>query len=207
MKFRLLPVAFLFTTASFLLSASISLAYRDDYPPYKFGEKPPAHLVAVELLKGKGHYNSADGRVTASCKKDEKGNLTFSFMVDGKLLWGRECSSVAPSEFYKTDLNKDGLEDYIVITWGGGAGLGSHISNVDIFLARKGGTFDAISYEGFDPGLEDFVDLNSDGKYEAIIETFYGGKSHNYFVYNVYKFAQGRLVNGCRRISNILTKG
>jgi hypothetical protein len=183
----------------FFLSSS-ALAYHEDYPPYDFKDGPPAHLQAEDVFKGRSIYRSEDRNVIAGYKADEiNGTNIFRFRVGGKIRLERGLSSIAIPALYKADLDKNGQDDYIAISWGGGTGLGALVQLVDLFLARTDGQFDVVSYESFAAGLEDFVDPDGDGRYEMLVTDMYWGRQHNYFAYSIYQIRDGKLLNANAR--------
>lgn len=173
-------------TILLILISSRAYAYFEDYPPYKFKDGPPKHLEAQELVGSeKSEYKSDDGQVHVRL---EGTNDTIDFVIqDGKTIVTslKERESPMPCVVYWTDLDKNGLKDFIVFNWYEGCGLASQEYRIDIFLKKADGSYQRISYDTMGPDLEDFVDLNKDGKYEVIITDTYGGEKHNYFVFNL----------------------
>lgn len=171
---------------------SIASAYFENYPPYKFKDGPPAHLEAKPLLGTEEKY-SKDG-ITVILKDSDKG-YHLSIKDDKKVVLDRSSDEYPrPQEVYRADLNGDGLQDFIVISWWGGAGLGSHEDQVELFLKKKDGSFTKIQYNALAAGLQDFVDLDKDGRYEVIMTGLYYGPGHNYFSYKHYQIKDYRLV-------------
>jgi hypothetical protein len=91
------------------------------------------------------------------------------------------------------------LDDFIVLIY---SGAGTLIGEVNIYLRKKEGGYAKISYEAAGIGIEDFCDINSDGKYEVIIVDVYSGKNHNYLAQDVYEFQNYRLVNADRKFKD-----
>lgn len=171
-------------------------AYFEDYPPYPFGSRPLEHLLADDLFEGKTVFRSADGKIVLAYEEDKvNGEKTVRFEVGRKKVWERNLPSIDTPRLYQADLDKNGLNDYIVISWGGGTGLGGSLYQVDLLLGRNSDGFDWVSYVSFEAGLQGIVDLDGDGRYEILVMDMYGGKNHNYFVHAVYKIKEGRLVN------------
>lgn len=98
----------------------------------------------------------------------------------------------SPHRIYKFDIDGNGLEDFIVLLHQGATSLGDE---GEIYLKRQQGGYQKISYESSGIWIEDFTDINRDGRYEVIITDIYAGEKHNYFVYDVYEFKDYRLVN------------
>ena len=145
-------------------------AYIKDYPPYSFKEGLP-NALNIQPIK-------------RNTLPDSK-NLSLANAWDKPL----------PMETYRLDLDKNGLEDKVVFSWRGGCGLASMCYRVDIFLKDKTGHDHKISYDTMNPDIQDFSDLNHDGKSEVIITGYYQGKKHNYFSYDVYQFDGFKLKN------------
>lgn len=198
MRFLLIPIlTFLF------FSSHLAFAYFDNYPPYKFISGPPRHLEAKSLVDfDKSKYKSKDGKILARLKEIAD---SFDFILkDGKLVLAsiREEKMPLPNSVYQVDLDGNGKKDFIVFYNYRGSGLESQKDMVEIFLKKKEGTYRRISYDTFSAGLEDFVDLDRDGKYEVIITGFYRGDKHNYFTYNIYKFKDNKLINVDAQFNN-----
>ena len=140
-----------------------SFAYYENYPPYKFKQGPYESLKMESL-------------------SDNEIPLTITNSSD---YWPLH-------NFYKVDIDSNGLEDFIVLSF---SGTGTLIGYVEIYLQEKGGYYQRISYEGSGIGTEDFVDLNKDGKTEVIITGVYQAHMHTYLSYDVYEFKNYRLVN------------
>ena len=187
---------------SLLLSTGISFGYRDDYPPYEFKDGPPPHLKAELLVDLNKHdYKSEDGSIIARLK-DTGSGIDF-LLKEGKYVLVSDNIKEAPTPraVYRADLDGDGdgLTDFVVFNWYGGCGIEMNSFRVDIFLKKKTGGYREISYDTLSSGLEDFVDMNKDGKYEVIITDIYSGQKHTYFSYNIYEFEDYRLVNADKK--------
>lgn len=171
-------------------------AYFDNYPPYSFKKGAFGHLEAKPLVDfDKPKYKSRDGKISARLK--EKAD-SFDFMLkDGKTVLANinEDKTPLPNSVYQVDLDGNGLKDFIIFYNYRGSGLNAQKDRVEVFLKRKQGAYEKISYDTLSSGLEDFVDLDRDGKFEVIISGFYHGSKHNYFTYSIYKFADYKLVN------------
>jgi len=95
-------------------------------------------------------------------------------------------------QVYRFDIDGNGLQDFIVLLQ---IGVNTLMRGTDIYLQKIEGGYQKISYEGSGNGIEDFVDINRDGRYEVIILDIYSGEKHSYFVYDVYDFKDYGLVN------------
>jgi hypothetical protein len=96
---------------------------------------------------------------------------------------------------YWADLEGNGLKDFIVFYWWQAPGIMFPLCRVEIFLKKEAGGYGKIYYDTLSPGLEDFADLDNDGKYEVIITDICEGNGHNYYSYSIYEFKDYRLVN------------
>jgi len=191
----------LITIILFFPSTSV-LAYFSNYPPYKFKESFPRHIEAKLLVDSeKPRFKSRDGKIFVRLK-ETAGSFNF-LLKDGKLVLGRLTNDLPPlpNSVYQVDLDGNGTKDFIVFYNYRGNGLASQKDRVDIFLKNKGGSYQKISFDTLSAGLEDFIDMDRDGKYEVIITGFYSGNKHNYFTYDIYKLKGYRLVNADNRYS------
>lgn len=176
------------------------LSYFDNYPPYTFKKGPPRHLETKALVDfDKPRYLSKDGKISARLKEKAEG---FDFLLkDGKfvLVSIKEDKPPLPNSVYQVDLDANGLKDFIIFYNYRGDGSVPQRDRVEIFLKKKQGVYQKISYDTLSSGLEDFVDLDKDGKYEVIITAYYSGTKHNYFTYNIYKMVDYKLINANTR--------
>lgn len=186
----------LISVLAFGVFPSLAFAYFDNYPPYQFKDGAPKHLKVRPLVGfDKSKYKSKDGKIIIKLKETAD---SFNFLLkDGKFILvdiNKELVPL-PSSVYQLDLDKNGLNDFIVFYNYRGNGLASQKDKVDIFLKKKNSSYVKISFDTFSSGLEDFVDLNNNGSYEVIITDLFRGDKHNYFSYSIYKLKDYRLVN------------
>lgn len=174
----------------------ISYAYLDKYPPYKFKDGPPRHLEAKPIVDyDKPEYKSPDGKIYVQLSEE---NDKFSFIIkDGKttVTSMKERSTPVPQVVWWADLDGNGFKDFIVFGWYEANGLAFYHYQVDLFMKEREGVYNKISYDSQGPGMEDFVDLNNDGKHEIIITDIRSIEGHTYFTYNVYELKDYQLVN------------
>ena len=188
----------LIVLATFLIFCRSALAYRDDYPPYSFKEGAYSQIQS-KLLTGntKGEFRSDDGeKITVSLKWANE-DSHFLLKKDGKVLMkAKDQAEFFPESVYQVNLDKNGFNDFIVFSGVPyGSGLGSHFGCVDIFLKSKRGKYRHVHYKSFDGGIEDFVDMNKDGRPEIILMSFYEAKKGNYFCYSIYEIKKWKLIN------------
>lgn len=181
-----------------LWATGVSFGYRADYPPYRFQDGPSPHIKAELLVDLNKHdYKSEDGSVIARLK-DTGSGINF-LLKKGSYVLVNDNIKEAPTPYavYMADLDGDGngLTDFVVFNWYGGCGIEMNSFRVDIFLKKKTGGYKEISYDTLSSGLEDFVDINKNGKYEVIITDIYSGQKHTYFSYDIYRFENYKLIN------------
>lgn len=185
-------LSIIFLTA-FAFNAS---AYFENHPPYKSKEKPFKSLN-VPLLVDYDHpeYKSIDGKIVIRLKETAD-TLDFFIKVGGLILVKMtERESPVPYAVYQSDLDKNGLMDFIVFYNFRANGLAAYESMTDLFLNMGGKGYRKISFKSMNVGLEDYVNLNNDDKNEVIITDTFCGEEHCYFSYSIYEFKDGRLVN------------
>ena len=155
----------------FSSSSGATYAYLENHPPYKFKDGAPKHLEVQplkDLAKTESKYIA-----------DKKNNQT-----------------VFLEEVYRVDLDGNGSDDFIVFSSYRGCGLAGYKYEVEILLKKGDNSYQKISYDTMaNNPIEEFVDLDKDGKYEVIITDLYYGDKHNYFTYNIYEFKDYKLVN------------
>jgi hypothetical protein len=190
-------------------------AYTEDYPPYKFKDGPPKHLriralkdIQGDLSNGKYEYKSDDGKIIV--KAAWAAQRVYSLLIrDGGFVLVDEEMDMYLKDVYRTDIDGNGLEDFIVFKNYMGQGSGALRDMVEIYLKEKEGVYHRIEYDSDKAGLEDFVDLNGDGKYSVLIEGESGWNDasapeifHTCSTYDVYEFKDFKLVN-----ANVKFKG
>ncbi|MFA5115720.1 MAG: hypothetical protein WC486_00360 [Candidatus Omnitrophota bacterium] len=174
------------------------LAYFEEYPPYEFKNGPPKHLEAETLVDhgSKHDYKSEDGSVVARLMATD---ISLDFLVrEGGYVLTRKNVQELPfpvGAVYWADLEGNGLKDFIIFYWWQAPGIMFPLCRVEIFLKKETGGYRKIYYDTLSPGLEDFADLDNDGKYEVIITDIYERGRHNYYSYSIYEFKGYELVN------------
>ena len=175
-----------------------SLGYDKDYPPYRFKDGPPKHLVAAPIVDlDKNRYTSKDGRIEVRLNETFHKALDF-LLKDGDITLMRmdeDIGQAIPYAVYMADLDGNGLTDFLVLSNYRGCGLAARMDKVDIFLKVASREYRHISYDTLDSGIEDFFYLNNDGRYKVIITDMVSGQRHNYFGYSIYEFKDYKLEN------------
>ncbi len=99
---------------------------------------------------------------------------------------------MVPNRAYVADINRDKRPDYIIEVFSGGNGIPP--SDV-VFAVSSGAEYAITVFRSYASSKEDFVDLLGDGQFQYIQSMFvFGsedikgkdGRSHNYWVYNIY---------------------
>lgn len=178
-----------------------SFAYFEKYPPYKFDEVPFPHLETEELVNWDRPSYELEEEGVSIYLKDRLHENEYDFYIkeNGLTLMEYEDDDPFAYTVFRSDLDKNGLQDCIIFSSHRGCGLAAHLVIVDIILKKNNTTYKRITYETFFFGLEDFVDLDKDGKYEVITTDMYGGKGHNYWAYNIYEFDNYQLINANKK--------
>jgi hypothetical protein len=130
---------------------------------------------------------------TPSMKITRLNKELTSFDLPGKIY------SPYLNEAYRSDLNNDGVSDYICIFGGTGCGLASEYCYA-MFILSYAGRYEVKTLYTMGFGPEDVVEIGGNGKCIVIHTWFvYGekgkdGESHNYWVYNFFQVSEGGLV-------------
>lgn len=102
-----------------------------------------------------------------------------------------------PLPVFKEDINGDGLNDLKIIVPNYGCGAFNYHCKTIFLFQQKNGTFKEIIYTDIFEEFENKPerDLNNDGKYEIITQTFQHFGKHNYWLFNIYNYKNGKLMN------------
>lgn len=178
-------------------------------------ERPPAKFPQTHLVAGRIPTNTEMADVDIAFRQPMSGvevlrlswigdegyrlSLTasgptapFSMPVEG--------SPICDSEASTTDLNRDGIPDFILVTHSGGNGLAAQITYITFLLSSPAGYIGHTVFS-FDSEPRDLVDLDGDGSPEFVHCMFVGGevgrdgKSHNYWAYNLLRFSGTDIVS------------
>lgn len=91
------------------------------------------------------------------------------------------------------DIDHNGFPDFKFIVYNNGSGLaGSLVSKIFLFNHGRD-KFKVISFMDFSENKE--RDLNGDGDFEIIGQSYLSYKNHAYWVFDLYNYKNGKLVN------------
>ena len=144
----------------------------------------------------RSEFRSEDGKMLVRIKKTKTGIEIL--IKENELVVVSKTSQGFPVPYavYRADVDGNDLMDFIVFyNYRDWFRNGIKEDKVELFLKRDEGTYKKISYDAITVGLEDFVDLDKDGKYEVIITSMNRIKKHSYFTYNIYEFVNLGLLN------------
>lgn len=127
--------------------------------------------------------------------RDAGDSTRVSIFRSGKLLkeFYEECNIwYMELTAYAGDLDKNGKTDIKFVINGGGNGLAGELF-YKFYLFNDGRNFSVVDFIDFDQGLE--YDMDADGVFEILScqHKFYN--NHSYWIYNVYNYRKGKLVN------------
>lgn len=184
----------------FVSISTKSFAYMENYPPHLFKSGPYGHLDIKPLVDyDKSDYVSKDGKVKARLVENSD-SLDFYLKV-GEVTLAKMIERDVPFPYavYEYDLDKNGLNDFIVFNSYRGVGLGVNMGKTEIYLSHSNNKFTHVSYESWSEGIEDFVDINNDGKIEVILGGCQGFGDHTFFTYNIYQIVNFKMVNANKK--------
>lgn len=103
------------------------------------------------------------------------------------------------------DIDNNGFPDFKIIIYNNGSGLAGSLEQ-KIFLFNHGNNrFQNISFMDFFANTE--RDINGDGKFEIIGQSYLSYQNHAYWVFDLYNYKKGRLINVSKQFNYpILTR-
>lgn len=179
-------------------------AYYEDYPPYKFKDSPPKYIAAEHISEeGAADFKSTDGKVRVVLREVRFMDSKLLIKDGNQTLMNQHVTKAGDAPFpnivYWVDVDGNGFKDFIVLSSYRGVGIAAMWDHVDIFLKKPDESYQRISYDTWSADIHDFVDLNNNGKYQAIITGYCQGKKHNYYSYDIYEFKDYKLVNADKK--------
>lgn len=90
------------------------------------------------------------------------------------------------------DINNDSLPDIKIKSWLGGNGLAGYYFRIIYLFQRADGKFDRASLTNMELVEHPERDLDGDGNHEIIATHHAYHNNHSYWVFNVYRFAEGK---------------
>lgn len=161
--------------------------------PRFFANKNPLRFTIVPLV-GKGAY-------VITVYNNNK--LVQTFKESSAMGTDREASiggylGPEPQAAFLEDVNGDGLNDLkVLIPNNACCGAYNYYLQVVYLFQKKDGTFSKVSFSDL---MMDYAhrperDIDGDGKYEIITQTFQSYGDHNYWLFNLYNVSGTGLVN------------
>ncbi|MEA5401727.1 hypothetical protein VB776_02295 [Arcicella sp. DC2W] len=93
------------------------------------------------------------------------------------------------------DINGDSLKDIKIIAWYMGNGLAGLFGRTIYLFQNKEGHFTKVSFTNIAGNEVLERDFDGDGNYEIITMTLKGYGGHNYWLFNLFNYLNGDLVN------------
>jgi hypothetical protein len=203
-KMMLLPLILLFVETCW--------AFPVNYGPFEDFEKPDTFPIYDCVLVDEKSGLEDSGFVYARGSESPvrihlkvKGEDALSIkMTEGPDRILLPKTSIAGSPFFPfdvfySDLNNDGTDDYIILTWSDGGGLASFTGYFSVILSASD-SYKVIHITTMSPNKSCFIRLGDDNKCRFIHTVFvYGeagkdGRCHNYWVYNLFEFTGDDLI-------------
>ncbi len=102
-----------------------------------------------------------------------------------------------PDSLFVADFNGDSLRDVKFYIPNNGCGAYNYYTHVIYLFQKPDGTFYKLLFTDLFMGFEyrKERDVDGDGNYEIITQTFQGYGNHNYWLFNLYCFVNGTLIN------------
>lgn len=182
-------------------------------PTLIFGQYPFEKIKAPSYksldFKMKENKNSLEYSCTINSFFDDKSDLEILINGDVNKLnetylqiktnqnskkYLEEIPAQGTDGLYIADFNGDGLKDLKIVCYYMGCGLASLNVRVIYFFQKKNKDFTKIAFD--DKMNENRLerDINKDGNFEIITMTLQEHKNHNYWLFNVYNYANDDLV-------------
>lgn len=159
-------------------------AYMIDVPRF-FQKQTTLHILVAT-------YPGADSSVITLFK----GNDQFQSFIDPYFIGA--LFGPAPQDVYIEDINGDGRKDVKIFVRGYGCcGAYNFYARVIYLFQNSNGTFTKTAFTDLAMEYKNKPerDFDGDGNYEIIVQSFQHFGQHNYFLFNLYNYQNGQLVN------------
>ncbi len=203
-----------------LIVVSHAYGYSPSHAPFAPGEAPSwgklqpcieltsSPTGIVEGLRGDVHVHAVSDNPTAPILYMLDDELTRDWDVTVTNRSGRALStpitlhsSVLPPTAFHGDFNQDGSVDFLVAGTNSGNGLASSISYTAFFLSTDE-HYSSVYFQGYDFSPDDVIRMKKNGPWYYIYcdlvsshgEQTRDGNSHNFWVYQLFRFDGGRMV-------------
>lgn len=150
--------------------------------------------VTIQLTSLTDNFDTSYIRVYRNKNQIQK--FTESYSIGS----GYDCNKIEPTPqtIYLEDINGDSLNDLKIIIPGNGCcGSFNFYLEVIYLFQRTDGSFTKVSFSDLmmDYALRPERDIDGDGNYEIITQTFQHYGNHNYWLFNLYNFNGDSFVN------------
>ncbi|NUY80580.1 hypothetical protein HUK80_06715 [Flavobacterium sp. MAH-1] len=102
-----------------------------------------------------------------------------------------------PLPVYVSDIDDNGRKDIKILFPNYGCGAFNYYCQTVFLFQKTDGSFDDFTFSDICEEFENRPerDFDNDGKFEIITQTFQNYGKHNYWLFNVYGYSEGKLVN------------
>ncbi len=149
-----------------------------------------------------GFYSNSDSITVQFTISDSLGYSTIRIYKNKKQIhrfkeFDAFYGLTEPLSIFVADYNNDGLMDIKFLVPSHGCGAYNYYTRVIYLLQNADNNFKKVSYTDLFIDFENRLerDFDGDGNYEVITQTFKNYKQHNYWLFNLYNFADDNLVN------------
>lgn len=125
-----------------------------------------------------------------------KGNEQFLSFVDPYFIGS--ILGPTPQAVFIEDVNGDGLKDIKILIDGNACcGAYNYYQRVVYLFQKPNGGFTKIAFTDLSMEYKNRLerDFDGDGNYEIIVQSFQSYGDHNYFLFNLYNYKNGQVVN------------
>ena len=172
-----------------------AFAYVGDCPPFDKTIEDSRYLQSEELVNlEKATYLSSD-RSLRVLLSDIGGIYRLEISENGKVIYSRSGEETPiPNSVYNADINRDGLDDFIIFNDYRGNGVYALATNVVMLLKKLSGEYAVLEFDTYAGDIKDFVDINNDGRMEIIVtELIFPPLDKEYLSYREYVYLKYRV--------------